>query len=260
MKGAMTQDRANGGRIKTTRRVFQIVELLMEEEGLRLTDVANRLEMSKSNAHRHLSTLQEEGYIVQEDELYHPSMRFLNIGEYVRNRKQIHEMVRPKVEQLAAETNERSEFIIEEHGRGIFIHKETGANAVHTNTRIGKAIPLHASAAGKAILAFSPPEKVDEIVDTRGLPQLTDHTITDAEELQEELATVRETSIAYNDQELIVGLRAVGTPILGPDEEVLGGLSITGPTSRFTGEMLETEIPDLLLGVANELELNIAYS
>lgn len=256
----MSQDNTEQRRIKTTKRVFQIIELLMEEEGLRMTDVANQLEMSKSNTHRHLSTLKEEGYVVQEGELYHPSMQFLNIGEYVRNRKRIYGMVEPKVEQLANKTDERSEFLIEEHGHGVFVHRETGANAVHTNTRVGKTLPLHASAAGKAILAFTPPKRVDEIVEEHGLKRLTEYTITDYDALQSELAEIRETSIAYNDQELIVGLRAVGTPILGPEGEVLGGLSITGPTSRFTGETFRDEIPDLLRGVANELELNIAYS
>lgn len=255
----MAQTNPEKGRIKTTRRVFQIVERLMEENGLRLIDVANQLDMSKSNAHRHLSTLEAEGYIVQEDGEYHPSMQFLNIGEYVRNRKRIHEMVRPKVKQLANKTDERSEFVVEEHGRGVFVHRETGVNAVHTNTRIGKSLPLHASAAGKAILAFSPPERVAEIAEDPGLERLTEYTITDYENLREELQSVREASIAYNDQELIMGLRAVGTPIIGPDEEVLGGLSITGPTSRFKGDVLEEQMPDLLRGVANELELNIAY-
>lgn len=256
----MERNRSSQNRIKTTTRVFQLIELLMDEEGLRLTDIAKQLEMSKSNAHRHLSTLKEEGYIVQEGYLYHPSMRFLHIGEYVRNRKEIYNMVRPKVKQLAEETEERSEFIIEEHGKGIFVHRETGLNAVHTNTQVGKSLPLYASAAGKAILAFSPADRVEEIIEDSELERLTEYTITDPEALHEELETIRTTSVAYNDQELISGLRAVGTPIIGPNEGVLGGISITGPTSRFQGDVYEEEIPDLLRGVANELELNIAYA
>lgn len=249
-----------GGRIKTTRQVFDIVEVLKESGGLGVTEVARELNMSKSNAHRHLTTLDEVGYVVCEDGLYHPSARFLDIGQYVRYRNPVSELVQPKVEQLAEKTQERAEFIVEEHGRGVFLHRSTGANAVGTNTRIGATLPLHASAAGKAILSFLPEERLDEIIKQQGLQEQTPHTITDDETLREELESIRETSIAYNDQELIVGLRAVGTPICTPDGDVLGALSITGPTCRFRDDTIESELPDLLRGVANEVELNLAYS
>lgn len=246
-------------RIKTTGRIFEIVELLMAREGLRLTDVAQELGMSKSNAYRHLTTLKEVGYLVQEEGTYHPSMNFLDIGEYVRNRKKIYQLAHPKVEQLAEKTDERSEFVIEEHGRGVFVHMETGPDAVRTNTRVGKALPLHASAAGKAILAYLPDPEVQEIVETSGLERKTENTITNFEKLQEELKSIRQTSIAYNDEELISGLRAVGTPVISPNDEVLGAISITGPTNRLQGETLNNTIPNMLRGVANELELKIAY-
>lgn len=254
----MESDTGSQDRIKTTERIFQIVELLMREDGLSFTEVADRLDLSRSSAYRHLTSLERQGYVIKESEKYYPGMRFLDIGEYVRTRKAVYEMIEPKIRKLAESTDERAEFIVEEHGTGIFVHREEGENAVHTNTRIGRSLPLHASAAGKAILAHYPTHRVEKIVDSQGLEELTRHTITDLDELLDELAEIRETSIAYNDQELIEGLRAVGVPILD-GEEVIGGISITGPTSRFQGEKLTNEYPDLLLGVANELELNIAF-
>ncbi|PCR88882.1 IclR family transcriptional regulator [Natrinema ejinorense] len=254
----MESDTESQDRIKTTERIFQIVELLMREDGLSFTEVANHLDLSRSSAYRHLTSLERQGYVIKESEKYYPGMQFLDVGEYVRTRKSVYEMIEPKIEKLAERTDERAEFIVEEHGTGIFVHREVGENAVHTNTRIGRSIPLHASAAGKAILAHYPTQRVEEIVESQGLEELTQHTITDADELLDELTEIRETSIAYNDQELIEGLRAVGVPILDGDD-VIGGISITGPTSRFQGEKLKNEYPDLLLGVANELELNIAF-
>lgn len=256
----MATRNGKNNRIRTTERVFQIIELLMEEDGLRLTEIAKHLDLSKSTTYRHLVSLEQEGYVVREDMIYYPGMRFLNIGEYVRNRKDVFQMVKPKVEKLAKETEERSEFFIEEHGHGIFVHREVGENAVHTNTRVGKTMPLHATAAGKAILAEYPRKRIKEIVERRGLKQLTKHTITNIDELMNELEHVRETSVAYNDQELIMGLRAVGVPIHDRNKEVVGGLSITGPTSRLRDDVFNDEFPNLLLGVANELELNLTYS
>jgi DNA-binding IclR family transcriptional regulator len=245
--------------IKTTSRVFEIVEFLMEADGATLTEVVEGLNMVKSTAYRHLQSLEAEEYIVKEENEYYPGMQFLNIGEFVRNRKEVYRLAKPKVKQLAERTDERSEFLAEEHGRSLFVHREVGSNAVDVNTRVGKALPIHATAAGKAILSEYPRERVEEIVENRGLERFTDHTITDVDSLMTELDEISERGVAYNDQELVPGLRAVGVSVCEHDGEVHGGLSITGPTSRMRGEVWQNEFPELLLGVANELELNITY-
>jgi len=136
--------------------------------------------------HRPLTTPDEVGYVVHEDGKYHPSARFLD--KYVRYRNPVSELLRPKVKQPAEKTEERAEFIVEEHGRGVFLHRSTGKNAVGTNTRIGGTLPLHASAAGKAIIAFLPGDRLDEIIKQQGLEEQTPYTITDEETLREELA------------------------------------------------------------------------
>lgn len=253
-----TQDRT-AAEIKTTSRVFEIVEFLMEEDGATLTEVVDGLDMVKSTAYRHLQSLESEEYIYKDRDTYYPGIQFLNIGEFVRHRKEVYNLSKPKVKQLAEQTEERSEFLAEEHGRVLFIHREVGSNAVDVNTRVGRALPIHATAAGKAILSECPRERVMEIVEKRGLEKHTDNTITDADELLEELDEIRERGVAYNDQELVPGLRAVGVPVCESGSKVHGGLSITGPTSRMRGEVWRNEFPELLLGVANELELNITY-
>lgn len=253
-----TEERAPA-EIKTTSRVFEVVEVLMDRDGATLTEVVDELDMVKSTAYRHLQSLAKEEYIVREGDTYYPGMQFLNIGEYVRNRKDVYRLAKPKVQQLAERTEERSEFLAEEYGRAVFIHREVGSNAVDVNTRVGKTLPIYATSAGKAILAEYSRDRVEEIVDRRGLEQHAENTITDIEELMEELETIRERGVAYNDQELVPGLRAVGVAITNQDGEVFGGLSITGPTSRLRGEVWREEFPDLLLGVANEVELNLTY-
>lgn len=248
------------GAVKTTGTVFDVVELLREQDGARVTEVANELGLANSTAYRHLSTLATKEYVVQEDGKYYLSMRFVRLGRYVRQRKRIFELAGPKVEALAEETDERAEFMIEEHGRSVFVHREAGDNAVQTDSGIGKYHPLHATAAGKALLAFLPESRVSEIVDERPLEAFTDDTITDEEELLDELATIRDRGVSFNKQEYINGLRAVGVPVRTQDGGVLGSLSVSGPTHRLKGQWFEQEIPDLLLGMANELELKLPFS
>lgn len=245
--------------LKSVNKAFQIVELLYEEDGLILSDVASTLNMAKSSSHRYLKTLEHNGYAVEENGVYYPGLNFLTVGWFVRHRKEAYKLARPKVEQLAEQTNERAEFIVEEHGQGIFVHHETGENAVTTDTHVGTQIPLHATAAGKAILAFYSTDRVREIVNRQGLPEFTQQTITDVDILLSELEDIRQKTIAYNKGEIIPGLRAVGVPITTETNSVVGALSITGPADRLKGETFTEEFPELLRGAAKEIELNLAY-
>lgn len=246
--------------VKTTETAFDLIEHLMEEDGGRVTELAAELDLAKSTVHRHLSTLAQRGYVVNDGGHYRVGSRFVRISEYVRNRRQAYVLAKDLVRELADETGERAQFMVEEHGHAVYIHQATGSHAVKTDSGVGKWGPLHASAAGKAILSEMPAERVDEVVETRGLEAFTEHTITDREALAEELAAIRERQYSYNNQEYIEGLRAVGVPVSKASGETIGAFSVAGPSHRLKGTVFRETVPDLLLGVANELELNVAYS
>lgn len=253
----MTQN--NTQQIKSITRAFELIELVRELGGGTVTEVANEMEMPKSTVHRYLSTLEAEEYLVKNDEIYQISHRFLDLGEFTRTRRKAYELAEEKVKDLARETEERAQFIVEEHGLGVYLYRDTGPHAVETGSRIGKRIHLHSTAAGKAILAHLPRERTLTILDERGLPAITEHTTTDHQTLLDELEEIREQGFSLNMQENTEGARAIGVPIMDGDE-LLGALSITGPTNRMKGDRFNQELPDLLLGTADELELNIAYS
>jgi DNA-binding IclR family transcriptional regulator len=246
--------------VKTTETAFGILEHLLAADGARLTELASELGIAKSTAHRHLQTLYRREYVVREGDEFYVSLRFLEFGEQARGRKDAFSIIKGKVEELATETEERVQFIVEEHGRGVYVHRATGENAVQTDPGIGKRIALHSIAAGKAILAHLPDERVHEIVDRHGLEAVTDNTISDADVLFDDLEAIRDRGYATNNQENVKGLRAIGVPIRERDGGVIGAISVSGPTNRIKGPRLSEELPDLLLGTANELELNIAYS
>lgn len=246
--------------VKSTETVFDVIECLKRHDGARVTELAEHLDLAKSTVYSQLYTLRERGYVVKEGDEYQLGLEFLHLGEYTRARRPSYELARKKVAKLATATGERTQFIVEEHGRGIYVHRETGENAVQTDSAIGRHIHLHATASGKAILAHLPEARVDEIIERRGLAPQTDHTIVDPDELRAELDAIRERGYALNFEESTNRLHAVGAPVTLPDGRVLGAISVSGPSHRMKGERLEREIPDLLLGLINELELNIMYS
>jgi DNA-binding IclR family transcriptional regulator len=246
--------------LSTVHRAFDVVEVLRRADGARVHEVAEALDIAPSTAHKHLATLREELCVVKEGQSYHVGLGFLDIGSYVKYRKAGYRRCSQKTAEIAAETGERVQFVVEEHGLGIYVNVDAAdSSAVMTDRRDGVRRHLHATAAGKAILANLPADRVVAIADRHGLPAETEATTTDLATLQRELTGIREAGIAYNDEESVEGLRAVGVPITRPDGAVLGAFSLSGPSRRLRERRYREELPNLLLGHANEVELNLRY-
>lgn len=245
--------------VKTARTIFTILEALQENDGLSVSELATEVDMSRSTAHRHLTSLEQVGYVIRENDHYHIGLRFLHLGIYARDRYGIYWQARPKVDKLADQTDERVQLMVEEHGQGVQLYPKFGNQSVQTDAQPGQRVHLHTNAAGKAILAFLPREHVEEIIDELGCPRQTDNTITDPDALFDELNKIRDRGVAFNDGERIEGLRAVGAPVLDSDRNVVGSISISGPAGRFTDNWYHEELPKLLRGAVNEIELNLKY-
>lgn len=245
--------------VKSTLTTFRIIEALKELDGARVTDLARHLDLPKSSIHNYLSTLQQEEYVVKRDNVYSLGLRFLDIGTQARSKLPIYEIAKPEVRSLAEETGELSNLLVEEHGKGVYIHRATGENAVRVDAGTGQRVHLHNTGLGKAILAHYPRDRVEGILDQHGMPASTDTTITDREALFEELEGVRETGLAFDYGERLNGLRCVAAPILDRNDEVVAAVSVSGPTSRMSTERFTEEIPELLRNAVNVVELNVAY-
>ena len=246
--------------IEAVNKSLRVVEALKDMDGARVTELADELGWAKSTVHSHLESLESNKYVVYEDGQYVLGFRFLDIGEYVKHRKSYYSLIQSKIDELAEETGERVQFMTNEHGDAVYVRIAVGDRAVSTGGYLGRRrTMLHATAAGKAILAHLPEDEVERIIDRKGLIRQTPNTITDRETLFQELEEVRERGYAFNRGEHIDNLHAVATPIDDPDDNVLGALSIAGPAHRMRGEWLEEELPDHILGVRNEIELDIAY-
>ena len=249
-----------GNEVVAVRKSLRLIELLQDLEEGRLSELASRLEWPKSTVHSHLETLENAGYVVKEDDTYHLGFRFVELGEDVKNRDEVYTLVEPRIDALADETGERVQFVIEEHGEGVYVRISEGQHAVSTGSRLGRRRNmLHATAAGKSILAFMDREDVVDIVELKGLPELTPNTITDREVLFDELGEIEERGYAFNYEEHIQGLHAVAAPVKRPTGNVVGSISVSGPAHRMNGELLTEELPNKILGVCNEVELDIVY-
>jgi len=246
--------------IKATETTFRIVEALQSLDGAGVSELAEYTELPRSTVHNYLSTLEQEEYVVSDGGRYEVGIRFLELGAHARNRRKIYETAKPEIERLAEETSELANLLIEEHGRGTYLQRERGEQAVQVKAHVGTRVTLHSTALGKSILAHLPEPRRDKIIETHGLEPATPNTITTRSRLLGELETIREQGYAHDDEERLQGLRCVAAPILSTDDRVLGAASVAGPSHRIRGEYFQETLPNKVLETVNVIELNVTYS
>lgn len=247
-------------KIDSVRNTCRIIDVLEESGGAGITEIAEDLEFSKSAVHGHLATLRDEGLVVKNGHTYSLSLRFIGIAERVKKQVADHEIVKEVVTNLADETGEVVHFATMEKGSVVYLSKSFGDSAVKTASEIGMRVSMHSSSLGKAMLAELPPERVDQIVEEYGMPKQTESTITDIDELHADLEATRERGYSIDDEENIPGVRCIGKAVSAPEVDVLGALSITGPSQRMTNERMENELHDTIAQAANVIEVNSMYS
>lgn len=238
--------------------VFDIIEHIRVEDRVTVTELASDFGMPKSTVQMYLNTLYANGLVVKRDGAYQLSLQFLKLGVATLWNEPLVPIVRPKVDELAAETGELAACFVEERNEAVYVYGTRGERAISTDMSVGDRSELHWTASGKAMLAHLPEERRRKILDGP-LEAKTDHTITDPRDLRAELDRIHERGYACSEQESVEGVTVVAAPILR-DGEALGAINVAGPANRFVGDYFERELPELVTGVANEIELNLTYS
>ncbi|RAW44980.1 IclR family transcriptional regulator [Halorubrum sp. 48-1-W] len=247
------------GPIQAVERSMAIVEEIRRRDGAGVTELADHFGFSKSTVHDHVTTLERAGYLAREGDEYHVGLRFLTLGGHARQRQELYELAKSEVDDLAEETGESAKFVVEDRGRGIYLYQSLGDNAIRTDSHVGTRVYLHANSVGKAILANLPEDRVERILDRHGMPRWTEHTITDRDELYEELRDIRDRGVAFDDEERIRGLRCVAAPVIR-DGDVLGSISVSGPTKRFDEQDYMDRMAELVRSTARVIEINAKYT
>ncbi|QLG61162.1 IclR family transcriptional regulator [Halorarum salinum] len=246
--------------VQTLERALEIVETIQELDGAGITEVAERVDIGKSAVHNHLNTLADEGYIDKVDEQYYIGLSFLSLGSHARKRMSIYDTAKEEIDKLANETGELVNLLVEKNGKGIYLYQSKGENAVELDTYEGKRVHLHCTGLGKAILAFRPEEEVEAILDRHGLPDVSANTITDRDELLDDLEAVQEQHYAIDDEERLNGLRCIAAPVTDENDRSVASISVSCPVHRVDETRFFETLPDAVLGTANVIELEHNYS
>jgi len=235
-------------------RGLALLEIIAQANGLSLTDVAQRAGLPASTAHRILATLKAAGFVHCDEArgCYLIGVKAFKIGSaFLRNRKLV-DVARGVMRELMAAGGETTNLGIESDSHVLFVSQIESHHAIRAFHRPGARGLMHASSLGKAILAWLPEAEVTGILHRVGLPRLTGRTIGDSQALFADLARTRQRGWAIDDEEKADGMRCAGAPVFNEHGEVIGALSVSGPTVRLTHERLG-ELGPLVKRAAAEL-------
>lgn len=246
--------------VKATETTLEILDALRRLDGAGITELATHVSCSKSAIHHHLQTLRQQRYVLKEGTTYHLGLRFLGLGGRARTRKEIYRFGKSEIDDLAHETGETVQVAVEEHGKGVYIYQSIDDRGEDVDTHLGMEVDLHSTATGKCILSHMGAEYVNTVLEVYGLNSNTPNTITDSDSLLDELQDVRESGIAFDDEEHIRGIRCVAAPVQSPKGDLLGAVSLSAPVERMDEETFRTTAPNAVQSTVDIIEANIGYS
>jgi IclR family acetate operon transcriptional repressor len=122
---------------------------------------------------------------------------------------------------------------------------------------IGSRLPLHASGAGKALLATLGDERINEVIKKTGLTQFTESTLNTPAKLKEEMMLIRKQGFSFDDEEHAVGMRCVAACIYNEYQEPFAAISVSGPKSRIPDERV-VHMGSLVVQAAQDI--TVAFS
>jgi len=252
---------ARGGQVQNVRNALRVLEALGELRVAGVSALARELDLPKTTVQRALQTLHDAGWIKPVTLGARPGWELTAKAARVARKAGAGDALRdaalPVMHELHEATRETVHLLVRDGNEVVLVERIESGHPVQIATRIGSPTPMFASATGKAILAFLPPDEVDAVL-AAGMPKLTATTITDPRAMHEHLSEVRARGYAINNGEWWDGLAAVGAPVLDADGLPIAALSVSAPADRLPPEA-RPEIGSIVAKAARQISLNLGY-
>jgi DNA-binding IclR family transcriptional regulator len=217
-----------------------------------VSELAAEFGMHKSTVSRLLATLENRGLVRREGDRFLPGFELARLGALAVRGIALVASARETLEALAAEAGETVNLAVRDGDRALNVHQVQSVHMVGVGDWTGRALPLHATANGKVLLAFG----------DRGLPRVlpavTQKTITDRDELRAELQRVREAGFAVALEELEFGLHAVAAPVFDCFGDCVAAISVSAPAYRLPERRLPVA-GELCVAAANDVSQRLGF-
>ncbi len=230
------------GSVRAVERALDILlSFTLKEPDLSLTQIAERVGIHKSTAHRLLATLESKRFISRHPSngTYHLGLRVLEMASVVLHDLDLQRWARPYLRDLVTECGETVDLCVLDGRHVVYLDVVDSPRRVKIAAAVGQRLPVACTASGKAFLAYLPEDQARALVQP-GLHKYTDHTPLTWEALAEDLRRTRERGFAISEQEFEVEINAVAAPVLDAAGLPVVAVAVVGPTYRLPRErMLE---------------------
>jgi len=232
-----------------------------EVDELGVTELSKRLKLHKNNVFRLLATLESRNYIEQNKvtENYRLGLKTLELGQTFIKQMGLLRQSRPVLEALVKECNETTYVAILKDCHIVYLDVVETDLTVRVVPRVGARLPAYCTAAGKIQMAYMTDEELENYLPAKEMKRYTPRTIVDRDELKKHLKVIAEQGYAIDDEEMDVGVKCVGAPIRDYTRRIIGAVSISGPSMRFTDERLEKELIPLVMRAGEEISHKLGY-
>lgn len=217
-----------------------------------ITELAELSGMLKSSVHNIVSTFEVCRILKRNPKTgkYQLGTRVLEYANVYSASNPIDVTLKPYMDSAAELIGETIHLAIRDRTKVLYVRSSVPRSQLNGFQHIcGVTADMYCTGVGKAMLAFMPAEVIEEVV-AGEMPRYTDNTITTRQELLKELGEIREHGYAIDNMEHEYGIKCVGVPIFSTNNELLGAISATGPSPRFTHDKIE-EYSKLLMGIAH---------
>lgn len=221
--------------IQVIERIYAVLAVLAaREEAVSLKEISESTGLHASTAHRILNDL-VIGRVVERPDSgsYRLGLRLLELGNLVKARLSVREVAIPRMRELHRVTQQPVNLSIRQGDEIVYIERSSERSGMQVVRAIGGHAPLHLTSTGKLFLADDEPQRVRAYATRTGLAGNTRNSITKLENLERELARIRQHQFARDDEELELGVSCIAAGIHDDQNRLIAGLSISAPTDRL---------------------------
>ncbi len=239
--------------IRAVQRALHVLtSFTASEPEMSLSRLASKTRLHKATLVRMLRCLESLGFIRQtEAGRYELGVKVFELGSvYYVTQLNVERLARPWMERLVDRWGLTANLAVLDEGQIVYVAIVEPKRALRVQFSVGSRFAAHCTALGKSLLSGLDDREVDRIVARRGLPRMTEHTITDPAELKRQLAEVRARGYAVDNQESIPNVRCVGVPLRDHRGRVVAALSLSGSILDLTPEAIRPVASDLLEAAA----------
>jgi IclR family KDG regulon transcriptional repressor len=247
--------------VSSVLKVFSILQALGEQKEIGVSELSQRLMMSKATTYRFLQTMKSMGFVAQEEEAdkYKLTLKLFELGAKSLEYVDLIELADKEMRYISEQTNEALHLGSLDENAIIYIHKIDSGYNLRMQSRIGRRNPLYSTAIGKVLLAERDEQFVRDTLEGVEFIKHTDRTLENVEQLLEELARVRTQHYAEDNEEQEPGLRCIAAPVYDRFGHVIAGLSMSLPTIRFDEQRMGYYV-DLLQTAGRNISLQLGYN